>query len=192
MYHTTQTQICIFPSFDLVTLHDLDLSRGYQGLRGVSRNISDTINAVPLAIFQLDTAASPGKSSDDRKQTNLTFDLTSDVTSDLKINFVINSERCRSCPWQSNTIFGSRTGVVVWQIARWGAVCGQVSEISPGARVKSDVRRMHFCWEMLSLGHWPGTAPPIRTWVQLSTQLYVILINSHLNFLTPLAAPDIC
>ena len=66
MYHTTQTQNFEFDLFDLVTLDDLELTRGHKRLRRLFRSIPDTIHAVPSAFFQFDMAALPGEASNDR------------------------------------------------------------------------------------------------------------------------------
>ena len=66
MYHTTQTHHFKFDFFDLLTLDDLHLTQGHKRLRMLLRSIPDTIHVVPLALFQFDTAALPGKASSDR------------------------------------------------------------------------------------------------------------------------------
>ena len=66
MYATTQTQNVEFILFDLVTLDDLDSTRGHKRLRRVLRSILYTIHAVLLALFHCDMAALPGEGSNAR------------------------------------------------------------------------------------------------------------------------------
>ena len=104
--------------FDLKTLNDLDLTPGPKMLRRVHISIPNTIHVVPSALFQLDTAALPGENSNDSKKSDLCSDLWRDqCRSDKVLQYVrkviVPSYRI---PF---SVFGSRIGPVVWQIAGW-------------------------------------------------------------------------
>ena len=79
-YHITQTQNSKTGLFDLVTLDDLDLTRGHQRLTVLSR-IPDTIFVVSSAPFPSDTSALPGEPSNDTSPKS-----TRPVTSSVILN----------------------------------------------------------------------------------------------------------
>ena len=84
--------------------------------RKVLRSIPDTIYVVSSDLFQLDTATLPGKTSDDRKAKNLTFELIYDVNCDLETTF--GKIFRYFIPELSNTVKSrSRISPVGWQIA---------------------------------------------------------------------------
>ena len=104
---------------DLVTLDDPDLMQGHKMLKRVLRIIKDTIHVVPSALFQFDAAALPGEASEQWQIfKNLTFHPTCDVISAVQINFC--NIFGKSKPGLSKTVFGSRIGWLVWQIAGGG------------------------------------------------------------------------
>ena len=117
MYHTTQTQNLKSTFWPCV----LDLIQGYKSHKRVLRSISDTIHAVPSALFplfQCDTAALPGEAGNDRlsKIWHLTRPVTSSVT--FRYNLATYSES--SNPELSNLVLGSRIRPALWQIAGGG------------------------------------------------------------------------
>ena len=137
MYHTTQTQNLKSTFWPCV----LDLIQGYKSHKRVLRSISDTIHAVPSALFplfQCDTAALPGEAGNDRlsKIWHLTRPVTSSVT--FRYNLATYSES--SNPELSNLVLGSRIRPALWQIAGGGettptpSAC-RVREYPIGARV---------------------------------------------------------
>ena len=117
MYHTTQTQNLKSTFWHCV----LDLIQGYKSHKRVLKSISDTIHAVPSALFplfQCDTAALPGEAGNDRlsKIWHLTRPVTSSVT--FRYNLATYSES--SNPELSNLVLGSRIRPALWQIAGGG------------------------------------------------------------------------
>ena len=117
MHHTTQTQNLKSTFWPCV----LDLIQGYKSHKRVLRSISDTIHAVPSALFplfQCDTAALPGEAGNDRlsKIWHLTRPVTSSVT--FRYNLATYSES--SNPELSNLVLGSRIRPALWQIAGGG------------------------------------------------------------------------
>ena len=71
-----ELKVCITPPklkilnltfIDLVAINDLDLTHGHKRLRRVLRSTPNTIDVVPSALFQPNTAALPGDASNDRQ-----------------------------------------------------------------------------------------------------------------------------
>ena len=51
MYHANQTENSQFDLFDLVTVGDIDLTRGHQMFRRVIRIVPDAIHAISSSLF---------------------------------------------------------------------------------------------------------------------------------------------
>ena len=65
MPHSTQT------FFDLVTLDDIELTKGHKRLIRVLGSIPDTIHVVPSALFQYGMAAFRGQASNNKYLKNV-------------------------------------------------------------------------------------------------------------------------
>ena len=126
----------MFDLFHLVTWDDLDLYYGHKAQEMILTDVSDTIHADSLALFELNIeilladVAKPEKS----KILTLTWPVTSSVTSGSNIWPCTGSSRTGL----SNGVWNLEIGPVVWEISGGGPLgpppAGRVTNQTPAGR----------------------------------------------------------